>query len=150
MNRSSNWIGGALLGVIAMLIGCGGSDQASPAATTSPAPTTQATSDLKIIDQVVGTGDVAEDGDTITVHYTGYLVDGTKFDSSLDRGKPFQITLGMHRVIPGWEQGLRGMKVGGKRQLIIPPDLAYGAAAQGKIPRNSTLNFEIELLAVNK
>jgi len=104
---------------------------------------------LKIEDQVVGEGAPAESGKTVSVHYTGTLPDGSKFDSSLDRGRPFEFTLGQGRVIKGWEQGVLGMKVGGKRKLEIPPDLGYGARGfPPVIPANSTLHFEIELLGV--
>jgi FKBP-type peptidyl-prolyl cis-trans isomerase len=104
---------------------------------------------LKIEDQVVGTGAAAEVGKTVSVHYTGTLPDGSKFDSSLDRGRPFEFTLGQGRVIQGWEQGVSGMKVGGKRKLVIPPDLGYGARGfPPVIPANATLHFEIELLGV--
>lgn len=108
-----------------------------------------AAGELQIKDIVKGTGEEADVGKTVTVHYTGWLMDGTKFDSSLDRNQPFSFTLGERRVIPGWEQGVVGMKVGGKRELIIPPELAYGArGAGGVIPPNATLKFEVELLAV--
>ena len=122
---------------------------ATQPAPSTPAPTEQA-SGLKIEDTVVGTGAEAKTGDTVTVHYTGYLTDGTKFDSSLDSGQPFQFTIGQGRVIAGWEQGIAGMKVGGKRKLTIPPELGYGAqGAGGVIPPNATLVFEVELLGVN-
>lgn len=105
--------------------------------------------ELQITDIEKGTGETADVGETVTVHYTGWLMDGTKFDSSLDRGTPFSFTLGERRVIPGWEQGVEGMQVGGKRELIIPPELAYGSrGAGGVIPPNATLKFEIELLEV--
>ncbi|WP_394701462.1 FKBP-type peptidyl-prolyl cis-trans isomerase [uncultured Roseibium sp.] len=105
--------------------------------------------EVQIKDIVKGTGEEADVGKTVTVHYTGWLMDGTKFDSSVDRNQPFSFTLGERRVIPGWEQGVVGMKVGGKRELIIPPELAYGAnGAGGVIPPNATLKFEVELLAV--
>ena len=104
---------------------------------------------LVIKDLVVGTGQEALAGDNVTVDYTGWLYHGKKFDSSVDRGEPFQFTLGAGRVIQGWDQGILGMKVGGTRKLIIPPDLAYGAAGSPpKIPPNATLVFEVELLAV--
>ncbi len=97
----------------------------------------------------VGTGAEATEGKTVTVHYTGTLTDGKKFDSSLDRGQPFSFQLGANEVIKGWDQGVTGMKVGGKRKLVIPPELAYGEASpSADIPANSTLVFEIELLDV--
>lgn len=107
--------------------------------------------ELQIRDIVTGTGEEAVPGATVTVHYTGWLMDGTKFDSSLDRGEPFSFPLGASRVIRGWDQGVEGMRVGGKRELIIPPELGYGArGAGGVIPPNSTLRFEVELLRVSK
>jgi peptidylprolyl isomerase len=113
-------------------------------------------SGLKYIDEKVGTGDVATAGTTVQVHYTGWLyVDGKKgkkFDSSVDRGQPFQFKLGGKQVIAGWDEGVEGMKIGGKRELIIPPDLGYGGrdVGNGLIPANSTLDFEVELLKVTK
>jgi FKBP-type peptidyl-prolyl cis-trans isomerase FkpA len=102
---------------------------------------------VKIETLMEGRGDPARDGDTLVVHYTGTLVDGTKFDSSRDRREPFAVTLGQRRVIAGWEQGLLGMKVGEKRRLTIPPELGYGSrGAGGAIPPNATLVFEVELL----
>ena len=100
-------------------------------------------------DLVVGTGAEAINHAQVKVHYTGWLMDGTKFDSSKDRGDPFYFYLGNGEVIPGWDMGVKGMKVGGKRELIIPPALAYGErGAPGAIPPNSTLKFEVELLGV--
>jgi FKBP-type peptidyl-prolyl cis-trans isomerase len=104
--------------------------------------------ELQSTDLTVGTGAEAATGKTVSVHYTGTLTNGTKFDSSVDRGTPFEFTLGEGRVIQGWEQGVKGMKVGGKRKLVIPPSLGYGSQANGSIPANSTLIFEIELLGV--
>ena len=104
---------------------------------------------LKYTDDQVGTGAEAQAGKTVSVHYTGWLTDGTKFDSSKDRGQPFSFPLGAGRVIKGWDEGVAGMKVGGKRTLVIPPDLGYGArGAPGAIPPNATLKFEVELLEV--
>jgi len=104
----------------------------------------------QVEDFVVGTGDEAKAGDDVSVHYTGTLTDGKKFDSSVDRGQPFSFPLGKGRVIRGWDVGVAGMKVGGKRKLIIPPDEAYGAAgAGGVIPPDATLVFEVELLKIN-
>ena len=97
-----------------------------------------------------GTGAEAKAGDRVKVHYTGWLTNGTKFDSSVDRGQPFQFALGQGRVIKGWDLGVAGMKVGGKRKLTIPAAEGYGAAgAGGSIPPNATLVFEVELLGVN-
>ncbi len=150
----------SLVAVLAVS-GCGstaGTTPSEPAKTeapaTQPAPSAPAPAEqangLKIEDTVVGTGAEAKVGDTVTVHYTGYLTDGTKFDSSLDSGQPFQFTIGQGQVIPGWEQGFAGMKVGGKRKLTIPPELGYGAQGAGSdIPPNATLVFDVELLAVN-
>ncbi len=98
-----------------------------------------------------GTGQELKDGDTATFHYTGTLEDGTKFDSSLDRGEPFTIPIGQGFVIQGWEEGLPGMKVGGRRKLTIPPELGYGETGAGNvIPPNATLIFEVELLEVSE
>ena len=101
-------------------------------------------------DIIVGEGLVAERGDSLTVHYVGTFQDGRVFDSSLDRNTPFSFTLGVGGVIRGWDEGLLGMKAGGKRVLIIAPDYAYGPQGQGTIPPNSTLVFEVELLDVKK
>jgi FKBP-type peptidyl-prolyl cis-trans isomerase len=106
-------------------------------------------SGLQYVDLVVGTGRQAESGDTATVHYTGRLANGTKFDSSLDRKEPFSFQVGAGRVIKGWDEGVAGMKVGGKRKLVIPPDLGYGSRGAGNvIPPNATLTFEVELLGL--
>lgn len=106
-------------------------------------------SGLKYYDFVVGTGAAPQKGKQVIVHYTGWLADGKKFDSSLDRGEPFAFPIGVGQVIGGWDEGVMGMKIGGKRQLLIPPDLGYGASgAGGAIPPNATLIFEVELLDV--
>ncbi len=104
---------------------------------------------LKYEDLLEGEGKVAEANQKVSVHYTGWLTDGTKFDSSLDRNDPFSFPLGGGRVIRGWDEGVQGMKVGGKRKLTIPPQLGYGSAgAGGVIPPNATLVFEVELLEI--
>jgi len=106
-------------------------------------------SGLQYMDLVVGAGRQAELGDTATVHYTGWLADGKKFDSSLDRGQPFSFPLGARRVIAGWDEGVAGMKVGGRRTLMIPSALGYGSRGAGEaIPPNADLIFEVELLEV--
>ncbi len=106
-------------------------------------------SGLKYIDIVVGTGPFPDIGSTVTTHYTGWLEDGTKFDSSRDRGESFSFFLGLGQVIKGWDEGIATMRVGGKRRLIIPPELGYGKGGFGDvIPPNATLIFEIELLEI--
>lgn len=113
-----------------------------PELTTTP-------SGLKYKDLAPGTGDEARKGKVAVVHYTGWLVDGTKFDSSLDRGQPFEFPIGGGRVIKGWDEGVARMKGGGKRRLVIPPELGYGASGAGAvIPPDATLIFEVELLQV--
>ena len=118
--------------------------QAGSGAVTTP-------SELSYTDIAKGTGAAPTSGKNVTVHYTGTLVDGKKFDSSVDRGQPFVFRIGAGEVIPGWDEGVISMKVGGKRKLVIPPQLGYGASgAGGVIPPNATLIFEVELLDVEK
>jgi FKBP-type peptidyl-prolyl cis-trans isomerase FkpA len=149
------------LSVLLMSAGCSPpkattAEQAAPVKKAQPVappdePTAAPVTELKIKDIKVGTGAVAKSGDLVTVNYTGWLTDGTKFDSSLDRNEPFKFPLGQGQVIAGWDQGVAGMKVGGKRKLTIPAELGYGAqgAGGGKIPPGATLVFDVELLAVN-
>ncbi|VVQ01712.1 FK506-binding protein [Pseudomonas fluorescens] len=106
------------------------------------------TDELQVIDLQIGEGKAAVKGALITTQYTGWLEDGSEFDSSYNRGKPFQCVIGTGRVIKGWDQGLMGMQVGGKRKLLVPAHLGYGERTMGKIPPNSNLVFEIELLEV--
>lgn len=128
---------------------------ATPGATINSTQKPKATSEqnmngLKIEDITIGTGEMAVTGKSVTVNYSGTLTDGTKFDSSFDRNEPFTFNLGAGQVIQGWDEGVAGMKVGGKRKLTIPPELGYGASgAGGVIPPNATLVFEVELLKVN-
>ena len=124
------------------------------AADGAPSKMSELPSGLKYTDTTVGTGAEATRGHKVSVHYTGWLYKdgqkGKKFDSSLDRGQPFVFSLGAHQVIEGWDQGVSGMKEGGKRTLIIPPELGYGArGAGGVIPANATLMFDVELLKVD-
>jgi FKBP-type peptidyl-prolyl cis-trans isomerase len=109
---------------------------------------TKTPSGLAYKDTKAGTGAIAKAGQTATVHYTGWLPDGTKFDSSRDGGKPFQFSLGAGQVIKGWDEGVAGMHVGGRRLLVIPPSLGYGPGGAGPIPPNATLVFDVELLGV--
>ena len=128
--------------VLTLAVGVGGSMAESNQEVTTP-------SGLKYVDQTVGTGDVAVVGKNVSVHYTGWLENGKKFDSSVDRGQSFSFPLGAGRVIKGWDEGVQGMKVGGKRKLTIPSDLGYGSrGAGGVIPPNATLIFDVELLGV--
>lgn len=107
-------------------------------------------SGLKFEDLTEGEGDLAVAGKRVSVHYTGWLLEGDTFDSSVDRGQPFEFTLGKGMVIRGWDEGVAGMKVGGKRRLTIPPQLGYGSrGAGGVIPPNATLVFDVELLSVS-
>ena len=107
-------------------------------------------SGLKYEDLTIGEGDTAETGHMVTVHYTGWLTDGNKFDSSKDRNDPFRFKLGASQVIRGWDEGVAGMKIGGVRKLTIPSNLGYGAqGAGGVIPPNATLTFEVELLGID-
>ena len=107
-------------------------------------------SGLQYEDLVPGSGDSPKAGKKVTVHYTGWLTNGTKFDSSVDRNEPFSFVIGAGQVIPGWDEGVVSMKIGGKRKLVIPPELGYGAGgAGGVIPPNATLVFEVILLDIN-
>ena len=106
-------------------------------------------SGLEYVDTVVGTGDSPKKGQQVSVHYTGRLTNGQKFDSSVDRGQPFMFTIGIGQVIKGWDEGVMSMQVGGKRTLTIPPELGYGARGAGSvIPPNATLVFDVELLGI--
>ena len=143
--------------VIVILVGRGGgsSGETTSVADTGPKPTVQvpsgpAPNHLVVRDLKTGDGVEAKSGDHVSVQYVGVLYDGGKqFDSSWDRGQPFSFQLGGGQVIPGWDQGVAGMKVGGRRELIVPPDLAYGAQGQPPtIPRNATLVFVIDLISV--
>lgn len=164
MSRFGLLLAGPLL-VALIVLGCNGDDggapggqdqtgdsEGRPPAVSGEEQTTA--SGLKFIEIQEGTGPAPQAGQTVSVHYTGWLEDGTKFDSSLDRGQPFQFVLGVGQVIPGWDEGLATMKQGGKRRLIIPPELAYGEqgiqdqTGRDVIPPNATLTFDVELLEV--
>jgi FKBP-type peptidyl-prolyl cis-trans isomerase FkpA len=135
-----------------------GLNGASPAQTTAPqisiTPTQPATTGgkLQITDEKIGTGAAVKKGDTVEINYVGTLTNGKKFDASADHngGKPFETQIGVGQVIKGWDEGVIGMKVGGKRKLVIPPSLGYGNQAVGSIPANSTLIFQIQLVGIKK
>ena len=119
--------------------------------TSAPTLTIQPTSmqKLEITDQKIGTGSAVKKGDTVVIHYLGTLADGTKFDSSYDRKAPFETQIGVGQVIQGWDEGVIGMQVGGKRKLVIPPEMGYGSQGAGNvIPPNATLTFEVELVGI--
>ena len=148
--------------LIAVSVACTGSKStatSSPTATATPSPTAVVASGsiaiittpsgLQYKDLIVGSGQEAQAGDTAVVHYTGWLENGTKFDSSLDRGAPFDFVIGQGQVIKGWDEGVASMKVGGQRDLTIPPELAYGDRSVGDvIPPGATLIFEVELIEI--
>jgi FKBP-type peptidyl-prolyl cis-trans isomerase len=147
-----------LIAIFVIASGCGGGNKSSSSGSNNNSgpmkvngqPNTTS-SGLQYWDIVVGTGATATHGSMVKVHYSGFLTSGEKFDSSRDRGEPFSFSLGAGEVIKGWDEGVAGMKVGGQRQLRIPPDLGYGiAGAGGAIPPNATLIFDVELLGVDK
>lgn len=121
----------------------------SPDGGGSAGSTVTTASGLQYIDIQVGTGKEARTGNNVAVHYTGWLENGKKFDSSLDRNEPFTFKIGARQVIKGWDEGVAGMKEGGKRKLIIPYELAYGENGQGPIPARAKLTFDVELIRVN-
>ena len=145
MKRLMKMVTGALMMAIIAAPAFAAKDEVKAGKTVTTA------SGLKYVDQVVGKGASPVAGKQVTVHYTGRLENGKKFDSSMDRKQPFKFTIGVGQVIQGWDEGVMTMKVGGKRKLIIPSKLGYGAAgAGGVIPPNATLLFDVELLDVQK
>lgn len=171
MSKKIFWLSVASVALLAtfVLVGCNDDSKSltysSPAGTSTKKTNTtsaqnrptektgtpaQDVTTLQIEDQVVGTGTAAKAGDRVIVYYTGWLTDGTEFDSTSNTGDSFSFTLGAAEVIKGWDQGVAGMMVGGKRKLTIPPDLGYGSrGAAGVIPPNATLVFEVQLIKIN-
>lgn len=144
-------LGLLIIVILYLVFSRGGGKSNTPLQTPTPSATIAESNmeQLKIEDLTIGSGTEAVSGKKVTVHYRGTLTDGTKFDSSYDRGVPFSFNLGAGEVIKGWDQGVAGMRVGGKRKLTIPADLGYGATGAGEIiPPNATLIFEVELLGV--
>jgi FKBP-type peptidyl-prolyl cis-trans isomerase FkpA len=133
---------------VGVMAGCGQSAADREAAMKRAVELSSGITALGIEDVKVGAGAEATPGRRITVHYTGTLMDGTKVDSSRDRNEPYPFVLGDGAVIPGWDEGLKGMKVGGLRRLTIPPSMAYGARGSGAVPPNAALKFEVELMGV--
>lgn len=138
---------GVLLTAGYLIFGMPTTPEAQNPATVVP-QTKSPSSNLKIEDIKIGTGSAVQSGDNISINYKGTLTDGTQFDSSYDRGVPFETQIGVGRVIKGWDEGVIGMKVGGKRKLTIPPELGYGEQGTQGIPPNSTLIFEVELMGI--
>lgn len=152
---TKNFIAAVIIGVLVLIIfayfifGLNGSTP-SQVAPQAPAPSQAPGNDkLQVVDEKIGTGSAVKKGDTIKIKYVGTLTNGTKFDASFDHGNGiFETQIGVGQVIPGWDEGIIGMKVGGKRKLVIPPSLGYGSQSVGSIPPNSTLIFQVELVGI--
>jgi peptidylprolyl isomerase len=157
---TKNFIAAVVIGILVLIIfayfvfGLNGSTANSSNNLSQTTPSQAATQEsagsakLQITDEKIGTGEAVKKGDTVEINYVGTLTNGTKFDASADHGGPFTTQIGVGQVIKGWDEGVIGMKVGGKRKLVIPPSLGYGDQAAGSIPANSTLIFEVELVGI--
>ena len=151
---SKNFIAAVIIGILSLCIfayfifGLNGTAVTQPAPQT--APSNPQGGKLQIINEKIGTGPAVKKGDTVEINYVGTLTNGTKFDASADHGGPFTTQIGTGQVIKGWDEGIIGMRVGGKRKLIIPPSLGYGSQAVGPIPPNSTLIFQVQLVGIKK
>lgn len=165
VSMTKNFIAAVVIGVLVLIIfayfifGLNGSSNSPQAdstqntsnTTTAQQPTQPQPADsgkLQVVDEKIGTGTAVKKGDTVDINYVGTLANGTKFDASADHGGPFTTQIGVGQVIKGWDEGINGMKVGGKRKLVIPPSLGYGNQATGSIPPNSTLIFQVELVGI--
>ena len=153
---SKNFITSAIIGILVLFVFAyfifGLNGTSGTTAAISPTPQLQASNadKLQVIDEKIGSGSAVKKGDTVEINYVGTLANGTKFDASADHGGPFTTQIGVGQVIKGWDEGIIGMKIGGKRKLVIPPSLGYGNQAVGSIPANSTLIFQVELVGIKK
>ena len=151
---SKNFITSAIIGILVLFVFAyfifGLNGTSGTTATISPTPQLQASNadKLQVIDEKIGSGSAVKKGDTVEINYVGTLANGTKFDASADHGGPFTTQIGVGQVIKGWDEGIIGMKIGGKRKLVIPPSLGYGDQAVGSIPANSTLIFQVQLVGI--
>src|ERR1700722_7394288 len=153
---SKNFITSAIIGILVLFVFAyfifGLNGTSGTTAAISPTPQLQASNadKLQVIDEKIGSGSAVKKGDTVEINYIGTLANGTKFDASADHGGLFTTQIGVGQVIKGWDEGIIGMKIGGKRKLVIPPSLGYGDQAVGSIPANSTLIFQVELMGIKK
>lgn len=151
---SKNFIISVVIGILVLVVfsyfifGLNGSSTAGTSQQPSPQAVAANTDKLQIQDEKIGSGTAVQKGDTVDINYVGTLTNGKKFDASADHGGPFTTQIGVGQVIKGWDEGIIGMKVGGKRKLIIPPSLGYGDQDMGTIPPNSTLIFQVELVGI--
>ena len=151
---SKNFITSAIIGILVLFVFAyfifGLNGTSGTTAAISPTPQLQASNadKLQVIDEKIGSGSAVKKGDTVEINYVGTLANGTKFDASADHGGPFTTQIGVGQVIKGWDEGIIGMKIGGKRKLVIPPSLGYGGQAVGSIPANSTLIFQVQLVGI--
>ena len=151
---SKQFIISLVIGILVLVVfsyfifGLNGSSSTQPSVQPTPQTLTSSTDKLQVQDEKIGTGAAVKKGDTVQINYVGTLANGTKFDASADHGGPFTTQIGVGQVIKGWDEGIIGMKVGGKRKLTIPPTLGYGDQAEGSIPANSTLIFQVELVGI--
>src|SRR3984957_9325274 len=151
---SKNFIVSVIIGILVLFVfayfifGFNGTSDTTASVPPTSQPQAQNAEKLQIIDEKIGSGSAVKKGDSVEINYVGTLANGTKFDASADHGGPFTTQIGVGQVIKGWDEGIIGMKVGGKRKLTIPPSLGYGDQAEGSIPANSTLIFQVEVVGI--